>query len=181
MILDRLEMRNNANNKSKVTIETTFGRVTVFKDDLDMNKPGEGLDALKKEQKSSVTSEPNLPETNPTKAFETQNFFGIEEDSQPRIETRQVENNFFDQEFFGDFEKNSLNEKPENTRQENSGDKAQDTDDLNFIDSHYFSKDSNSDASKISTEGKLKNISKEEIQGDQHLNYFGKNYTTKYK
>ncbi len=161
-------MRSNS-NKSKVTIETTFGKITVFKEGQEIKRtPFKQAEEFVIDQKTTGETKAQ-DEKNFDANFGHENFYGIEED-RPKPDVIKENDNFFDQEFFGDYEKAILNTTPDLQITDNS----KNLDDLNFIDSHYFSKDTSDSAAEILPGSDLKVISKDDIKDDQYLNFIGK-------
>lgn len=157
-------------SKSKQTIETTFGKVTVFKND----------ETFLKRQTPEAFEEAVIAAT-PSHSIsdnengDNENFFGIEEDFSAKGIVKRDNSNFFDEEFFGDYENLTDGIDSNRTELQSSIKKStslSEIDDLNYIDNEYFTKASLEENS--SEDSIVRNISTDEIRNDPDFNYIGK-------
>lgn len=180
--------------KSSQSIETTFGKVTIFKNETDQSKANSRRSSrtqtiISEQPAEEPVVEPvektrNLEkEENRNEIAKNENFFGF-----PQMETNKKvgnaqmdELNFFDEQLFKtrtppNRENNPLNDKAIKKETKNYS-KIEENDNLNYIDENFFgelkvsSNKKETNKSQVSSIGK---IDKSDIEKFEDMNYIDK-------
>lgn len=173
-------------NKSSKTIETTFGKVTVFNDDDTEFNNSTNKNAFDDFSKSTKKDLNKIIESNNLE----ENFFGLENfsnsnESNLKEEPNHEDLDFFDEIFFGDLndktnnidnveslnERFGLDESVKNVEFKNDSKKE-----MNFFEEHFFGELENKKDSNRSSFNPIKGenkpiITTEEIKNDPDFNY----------
>ena len=152
-------MRNrNINSNKTQKIETTFGEITIFKNEIKKELTKEqGHEPILDLKKHKVEVE--VPET-------CGNFFGFEETKE---KSKDSQMNFIDEQFFS----SSQNKETEKSSRANSEvsiskENISKEKNLNYIDQYYFVAE---DKTEKTSNKNLKNVTKKEINEAKDLNY----------
>lgn len=146
-------------------IKTTFGLVTVFKNNTEKKS-----NEIRKIE-TNVKSESDLKEI-PKESIkiekQNENFFGIEENTTKKNVKELEDVNYLDEQILKDYK----NQKEDSNDFSNIRKQIKmDIKDLNYIDSYYFNKNDSS-AELNSDDSKIEHITISDIKSVNNLNYF---------
>lgn len=162
------------------TVETTYGRITVFSNQIPSDTGLTGRSLAGPENDNQIK---NLYESDNDKKLDDvdEDFFGFEKEAgNHRANQRYKEDaNFIDQQFFGEYlhsDSTNINPslKPIHASKIGDSKELKSIEDFDYIDSQFFSSDSSKSAKEELIDSDAKNITVDDIKAVPDLNYIGR-------
>jgi len=162
------------------TVETTYGRVTVFSNQIPSEPRLTGRSLAGPENDNQIQMN-NFHKSDKDKKLDDvdEDFFGFENEADKANQTNKEDANFIDEQFFGEYlhfdstNVNSSSKPIQASKIEDSND-LKSTEDFDYIDSQFFSSNSSKSTKEESIDSNAKNITVDDIKAVPDLNYIGR-------
>lgn len=162
------------------TVETTYGRVTVFSNQIPSDPGLTGRSLAGPESNNQINNFHKSDEDIKQDDVD-EDFFGFEKeaDNNRVNHTNKEDANFIDEQFFGEYlHSDSTNvkssSKPIQASKIGDSKDLKSIEDFDYIDSQFFSSDSSKSAKEELIDSDAKNITVDDIKAVPDLNYIGR-------
>ena len=181
LLVNRMRNRSKTTVASTTTVETTYGKVTVFNHEVKSDPDSIKRPLSEAANDTQIQMNSFQKSDNGQKLDDVdEDFFGFEKDVDNRrtIQVIKKQENFIDEQFFGEYSQSDLSNVSLNSNPLQVSTTADSKDlngikDFDYIDNQFFHTDSSNSGKTELVDSNVKNISADDIKNEPDLNYIG--------